>query len=326
MRIETNTYGEFEYPERYCMVYEKHYIKARLYMTFPYLSVCVSDARNPRGSKVINIAYRPNIKIEISSVLQSAFADWSENRTVYAHVALRSGSASILSFHTYVIYGKSDLGLLRFLLSLDDNRTVCYFKNFQFSVSLFKCKTDTIYVNGSEYPDLQTGIVDVPVKSGGNISCVKSPETIAVFDSTFDDTFTERYPSGAEESITVIVSDATEGEYIRWLDNSGYIQYYLFDLGTKEMSVNQSDYRKEKYEYERPLASELQIKQACSAQDINTEKFSYVFSILESRKVERYSNGEWRPIEISDGFTLEHDKILRDIEFTFTEHLKTQTL
>ena len=56
-------------------------------------------------------------RIEISPLLQSLFSEWTDTRTVYAHVSLRSKKASLLSFHTYVVYGSADNGLTRFLLA-----------------------------------------------------------------------------------------------------------------------------------------------------------------------------------------------------------------
>ena len=64
----------------------------------------------------------------------------------------------------------------------------------------------------------------------------------------------------------------------------------------------------------------------CSAENIDSESLSYVLGVLNSTQVEKYSNGEWLPVSVKDGQTIEHDKVLRDIEFTLEQDIITQRL
>ena len=56
MRSEVNTYGEFTYPDRWCMVYDRHYISVNLSAPLDGLTVRVSDTRSPSHNRDIEIA------------------------------------------------------------------------------------------------------------------------------------------------------------------------------------------------------------------------------------------------------------------------------
>lgn len=331
MRSEINTYGEFTYPDRWCMVYDRHYISVNLSAPLDGLTVRVSDTRSPSHNRDIEIAGGMTVsRIEISPLLQSLFSEWTDTRTVYAHVSLRSKKASLLSFHTYVVYGSADNGLTRFLLSAKKNNILVNFINFPFYVSVFRgSQADSISFNGELYDTQIIGFVDVPIKTSGTLVCHKSADTVAVFDNTFDRTFIELYPSGVDEEYEILESPSTEGVYIRWIDIYGERHYYLFDENDCSIIVETSDYRLKNSNGElgeRSFVNKVCTQLKCSAENIDSESLSYVLGVLDSTHVEKYSNGEWLPVSVKDGQTIEHDKVLRDIEFTLEQDIITQRL
>lgn len=140
-------------------------------------------------------------------------------------------------------------------------------------------------------------------------------------------------PSDVSASEIKIIRDASmEGTYLRWIDNYGFWQYYLFDNGQRK-SKNKLGKVTVDVEYsvggtlhhaERTTHIENTDTVKCCAVNLRKEILAYVETIYKSPHIEVYvgkvSGTEvWKPVNIDAGtVTIAADKILYDYEISFT--------
>lgn len=126
----------------------------------------------------------------------------------------------------------------------------------------------------------------------------------------------------------VIENNEKEGLYIRWIDRFGFMQYFLFKKGDKDLKTasdsNEITELKNVYGmgysvHYRPLqVTSLESVKIC-ADNLDLDEIEYVTSIVGSPLVDLYIDGEWKPIRIEDGsyqYSVHHLTQKQDFELS----------
>lgn len=140
-------------------------------------------------------------------------------------------------------------------------------------------------------------------------------------------------PSEVSDSkIKLIADDSYEGTYLRWIDNYGFWQYFLFDTGTRQ-SKNKLGKVSVDAEYSFAGVNHQALRYnhventdtiKCCAVNLRREVLAYVETIFKSPHIELYigrtSNGQvWKPVNIDAGSAnVAADKRLYDYEISIT--------
>lgn len=156
------------------------------------------------------------------------------------------------------------------------------------------------------------------------------PFTVSVFDNV---NITELQPSRvSQENIKLIRSSAMEGTYLRWIDNYGFWQYYLFDTGVRQSknklgstSVD-TEYTVDGVNHQAQRCSHIENTDTvkCCAVSMKREILAYVETIYKSPHIDMYvgkvNNKEvWKPVNIVAGtVNVADDGKLFDYEISFT--------
>ncbi len=164
---------------------------------------------------------------------------------------------------------------------------------------------------------------------------------LSTFDFTFDYTFFMSH--SYDVRVRLLVCDYKAGYYLRWIDQFGNFQYFLFTKGTEEIKNTLSD--EAVYEDlevrgmsfpERKRVSAITSTRTfkCCATGLTEEIYDYVSSVLHSSVIDLYlgtSEGGfeiWVPINIAAGTYKKKVKdVLHDLEIGFTmSDIQAQTL
>ena len=132
--------------------------------------------------------------------------------------------------------------------------------------------------------------------------------------------------------IRLIADNSYEGTYLRWIDNYGFWQYFLFDTGTRQ-SKNKLGKVSVDAEYSFAGVNHQALRYnhventdtiKCCAVNLRREVLAYVETIFKSPHIELYigktSNGQvWKPVNIEAGSAnVAADKRLYDYEISIT--------
>lgn len=157
------------------------------------------------------------------------------------------------------------------------------------------------------------------------------PFMVSLFSPTSG--ISEVSPSAVSASeIKLIQNSAMEGTYLRWIDNYGFWQYYLFDNGQRK-SKNKLGGTSVDAEYtvggvrhqaQRHTHIENTDTIKCCAVNLRKEILAYVETIYKSPHIELYvgrvDGAEvWKPVSIEAGnVSVAMDKVLYDYEISVT--------
>lgn len=132
----------------------------------------------------------------------------------------------------------------------------------------------------------------------------------------------------SREGIKVIPCNDKDGTYLRWIDNYGFWQYFLFDSGKRksknklgstaidaEYSVSGVRHQARRYTH-----VENTDTVTCCAVSLRKEILAYVETIYKSPHIDFYvGNNVWKPVTIASGTVqIDADKKLYDYEISFT--------
>lgn len=153
----------------------------------------------------------------------------------------------------------------------------------------------------------------------------------STFDRTFDYTF---FQSGQTVAIVnLTVSNETAGHYLRWIDNQGNLQFYLFKkgkrtsktkLGSNNVIINTPLRGMYFANIQRTTNVELTVTHKCGAPLLPADVFDWVSTIISSPIIDMYlgkdidGNEIWVPVTIQAA-TVDYDnkQELHDLEITF---------
>lgn len=161
----------------------------------------------------------------------------------------------------------------------------------------------------------------------------KEATTFSVFDNTFDYTFF--MPSELAVITHLIINNNEDGYYLRWIDQFGCLQYYLFSKGKTSTKNKLSSEVKDvdssiggNYFSNHNRATSITSTTTCKccATCLKAEIYDYVATIITSPIIDLFigktKNGEeiWLPVNIvSANHDFNNDEILHDLEISFTK-------
>lgn len=366
-RITSGTLGMLVYPDEYVFAFNPNYLEFTLYQSNGKdlatsnnaFTIAVSSG-DTSYSIVANIC-KGKGRVYISRLFQLLFADdVLETRSIDASVKILLGSTTWTSFSCTVLWSALQIGEQfgrygiyvhnQYRNGVDHVRDVVWFPHFPFKVSMFRAAKDeglTVDVDSKRTQTNQsltgTGIFEVVPADHVDPTAVQYfaklsiglnyGQSFATFTKMFDYTFTGA-PNNLREIVRLRVDNSTAGYYIRWIDQFGFLQYYLFVKGTRtsknKISSNEIDYE-QKYNgmYFGNITRVQQVTNTdtvkCSAVNLPERVLAYVETIVKSAYVDLYlgkdKNGDeiWLPINVVSGsYKVEADKILQDYEISFT--------
>lgn len=157
-----------------------------------------------------------------------------------------------------------------------------------------------------------------------------SPQN-AKFDADFDIVFNEI--TDLAYIVKLTVCDDMDGIYLRWIDQYGFWQYFLFDKGVRT-SKNELDSTAVDDEYEKdglyyPVTRNIHVDntdtQKCCAINLRKEILAYVETIYKSPHIDLFlgydidKNEMWIPVNIVKGsVNIEANNNLYDYEISVT--------
>lgn len=314
------------YPDELCFAFNRNIVTVSatvdvtfIIMTSPKDGTSYTDVRSPINGKV---------EIDLSGYMQLFFNALGEGLMSDKNmlVKLQAGAGSF-QFFTRCIWGAVNIGE-----TFNAGRRVTWFRQFPFTFSIFLSESDKVYkryageryeqttidglnllhLNPEEmFPDASTEC-NLLIETGG--------ENSSVFDVSYDYSF--RGYAGAVTN-TLVVSDCTEGVYLRWIDRHGFYQYYLFREGKKsEESKIYGDtiniqYNDDKYDYygvEIPQGKSVKKSMKICAPLVDKESFAMLSTLPGSPLVHRYVDGTWVPVQVANATLQRGEDELQDFE------------
>lgn len=360
MVTKTTNSGSITFPNKYVFAFNPNYIDFNLESSIN--SVEVSVASSAKEFNITCSLYKGKGKCYISRILQLLFDDdYLTHRVEEATIAILNNGENIGQTTLTIMWGcirlgdpfglGEVLGKFKQEQSVIERKTITFyretkwFKRFPCSISFFapsgsKDLKATIDGGKETVVDIgnQPAILDVQPSADAKNQIIYSiavdKEAIAsTFPFVFDDTFGKSYQY-TQEKLRVIVSDETEGYYIRWIDQYGFIQYWLFKKGTithkNKLGSNTKPIKKELNSIyygniERITSIENTETHKCAAISLNENMLRTVETIIKSPYVDLFlgynqKNEEvWLPINVVAGsYKVSQKKVLQDYEIQFT--------
>lgn len=353
--------GTIQFPNDYCFTFNPNYVFLELGTDITSVVVEVSD-----GNSIYQVEcslYKGSGRCYISKLLELLFdKDYLSKRS--SSVTIRvyyndEDRTEIERSSTIAIWGSMKVGdtfgggtMLANLYNASNHakfmREVVWFKNFPFKVSMFSpsaSKSLTLKEDrGTEKVIQETtkaGIFEVVLT--GTTTTKKEllykieleAETVkSSFTNVFDKTFTGAQYKFLDELLKVVVSDDKEGYYIRWIDQYGFLEYWLFKKSTL---TNKNKLGDTSIEDDRPIGGiyypnhertthiEGSTTIKCGAVNLTRGQYKTVQTILASPHIDLFKGysmeGEeiWIPINIVAGsYKKDETKELQDFELQIT--------
>lgn len=295
MRTTTTSLGSISYPDEICFAFNPTYVKITD-CNVKEVTLRISAAS---GSFPLNcMAYNNTVIANISRALQMLFDTYNivDVRCLDTYVEVYNGASSVFDFHTSVVWGNIAPGE-----TFNGSRTVRWFDNWPMYLTVF---------DGGEFQDLNV-ITDLYY-------------TVNPWDYTFDYTFRPT----AQGKITFIHDSRKDGMFLRWIDRHGKLQYWLFDIGVKEIKNDDGGQELVMNYVDKAGNSFRSIKRQqyfyskntlhLCAPNVNEEEYTMLESILTSPVIDLYHRegiAGWEPVMIYTSTVKRKTDILQDFEF-----------
>lgn len=161
--------------------------------------------------------------------------------------------------------------------------------------------------------------ISVNVNGGSNSSMTATAVWGSMdYDDTADAVTVQRFVNFPQPTqsfqgatrVTYVDRHETEGCFLRWIDNHGDRQYYLFCEGKKAIKSKAANVNVEEFaqiegttfaRYERPQSITTERTLKVCATSLDKQTLRYVQTIIGSPVVDKYDNGIWVPVNVADG-------------------------
>ena len=349
--------GTIQFPNDYCFVCNPNYVFLELGTDMTSVIVELTDGFSTYSVECS--LYKGSGRCYVSKLLELLFdKDYLSKRSSSVTITVYNNDDDkivIEDSSTIAIWGSMKVGdtfgagtMLKSPYSASNHarfmREVVWFKNFPFKVSMFspssskslKLKED----NGTEKvvkESTEAGIFDV-VLTGTTTNRKEllykielEAETVkSSFTNVFDKTFTGAQYRYLDELLKVVVSDDTQGYYIRWIDQYGFLEYWLFK---KSSLTNKNKLGSTSIENDSPIGGvyypnhertthiEGSTTVKCGAVNLTRGQYKTIQTILTSPHIDLFKGysmeGEeiWIPINIVAGsYKKDETKELQDFE------------
>lgn len=354
------TNGTIQFPNAYCFVFNPNYVFFELGTETSYVSVEITDGLSTYS--VSCSLFKGSGRCYISRLMELLFVnEYLETRSASVTINIKSSNegALISSSTTIAIWGSMKVGdtfgggtMLNNLYSADNHakfmREVVWFKKFPFKVSMFSpsaSKSLTLKEDkGTEKVVQETtkaGIFEV-VLTGTKTTKKELLYKIELeaeivkssFTNVFDKTFTGAQYKYLDELLRVIVSDDKEGYYLRWIDQYGFLEYWLFKKSTltNKNKLGNTTIEEDKpidgifypnHERTTHIDNTRTIK--CGATNLTKGQYKTVESIVASPHIDLFKGYSmdkkeiWIPVNVTAGsYKKNEQKVLQDFELQIT--------
>lgn len=354
------TNGTIQFPNAYCFVFNPNYVFFELGTETSSVSVEITDGLSTYS--VSCSLFKGSGRCYISRLMELLFVnEYLETRSASVTINIKSSNegALISSSTTIAIWGSMKVGdtfgggtMLNNLYSADNHakfmREVVWFKKFPFKVSMFSpsaSKSLTLKEDkGTEKVVQETtkaGIFEV-VLTGTKTTKKELLYKIELeaeivkssFTNVFDKTFTGAQYKYLDELLRVIVSDDKEGYYLRWIDQYGFLEYWLFKKSTltNKNKLGNTTIEEDKpidgifypnHERTTHIDNTRTIK--CGATNLTKGQYKTVESIVASTHIDLFKGYSmdkkeiWIPVNVTAGsYKKNEQKVLQDFELQIT--------
>lgn len=352
--------GTILYPNEYCFAFNPNYIFLELGPSFSAVLVTVSDGIV--SNTVSCSLYRGSGRCYVSKLIELLFSkEYLHKRSADVMFSVYSvnGNTLISSSRSIAIWGNMKVGdtfgggtMLSNLYDASNHavfmREVVWFKAFPFKVSMFSpssSKSLTLREDkGSEriiQSSTPSGIFEVSLTGATTnnkellYKIELEAETIkSSFTNVFDHTFTWSQYRYLDEIVKVTVSDAQKGYYLRWIDQFGFLEYWLFKDSsyTNKNKLDDTSIEEDKdiegiyyANLERIIHVDNTMTITCGATNLNKNQYKVASTILASPHIDLFKgydmehNEVWIPVNIVAGSNkCDETKELQDLEIQFT--------
>lgn len=328
---------DIRYPDELSFAFNRNEIT----VMSPYASIRFTIQTSDYQFTDIREVFKNKATIDISMYLQLFFnnkeTELIGSKDISVDIFNDSGTR-IFNFMTTVIWGAMNIGEV-----FNEGYKMRWFKNYPQTFSLYVTDTSAmrqIDGNRAESYTLQKGLRHMllgSVFSGATRSAqlIIGSSTTAIFDYTFDLTFTEI----TAKTINVEVSDEDCGVFLRWIDRHGFYRYWLFQEGNKTYKA--TDYGDSVevftdnlptnlhpfYGITRSQGKKMTNQVALCASLVDQETFAMLTTLLSSPLPSMWTGEDWVPIHVVAGSSIGASEILQDFEIQIVlPEIKTQTL
>lgn len=310
--------GTATYQDGIVFAFNPTYIDFDVPVRFRYVDIICNG-------KTINVSlYQGKAHAYISKLLLLAFDDPKNERVreIYVTCRLDGSGYEQISFNITAIWGSISVGermgaqgLYRYNEKEDVyERHVRWFSNLPQRLSIF---------NFDKFEYIDPSMRDV-------IYLSKDKEIHRVWDETFDYTFNNAKKMHEDEVIYLRRDEQKCGFFLRWIDNLGYVQYFLFAHRQHVVKTKDEYSRHEDMLYNGIYfgggireSKERTESVICAALNCSNEELRYVKTIVSSPFIDMYigndGNGDeqWVPVTVSAGdFSIDTQRTLKDFEIT----------
>lgn len=350
--------GTIQFPNAYCFAFNPNYIFFELGENITSVKVIVTG--NNSAYSVVCSLYKGGGRCYVSRLVELLFnKEYLSRRSleVTFNIFTNSDSSTLIASNKSIaIWGNMKVGDTfgggSMTVSSATNhavfvREVVWFKEYPFKVSLFSpsaSKSLTVKENGGTErvvsASVSAGIFELTMTDASNnrellYKIELEAETIkSSFTNVFDKTFTGAQYRYLDELLKVTISDQKEGYYIRWIDQYGFLEYWLFRKGTLtnknklgSTSINDDKPIDGVYyaNHERTTNIENAATIKCGAINLTRGQYKTVSSIVASPHIDLFKgysldkNEIWIPINVVAGsYKQDETKELQDFELQFT--------
>lgn len=351
------TDGTITYPNEYCFAYNPNYVEIDL--GADKTTARVEVATSNESYSVECALFRGYTKCYISKMLQLLFSDtYLSTRSVEVTINVYWVDELIDSITTIAIWGSMKMGdtfgagtMLE--SATEDNhakfrRELVWYKQFPFKVSLFCLSTSqSIMVSRDGGTAVDSGItpkkgifeITIPTTDTAKREIVYSipllAETVkSTFTAIFDKTFTGTLYQYLDEEVVIHISEDKAGYYIRWIDQYGFLEYWLFSRNTLTEKNKLGDTEIELDDdiegiYYPNITRNTHVTNTntvkCAAVNLTEGQLAIVKTIIKSPHIDIFmgynmENKEiWLPCNIVAGsYKISETDILQDFEIQFT--------
>lgn len=349
--------GTIQFPNGYCFVYNPNYIFIELGASVSYVLVEITD-----GSASYQITcnlFKGGGRCYISKLMELVFQNDHLTRRsaeITINVCVLGDEKVVVATSTTVaIWGSMKIGNTFGCGKMEEVtpssharfvREVRRYKDYPFKVSMFSPSSDTVLkkkTGSSEEVDSGTtkvGIFDIDLSSSDMSKEIlykveiESGTIKSTFTNVFDKTFTGSIYKYVDEIVKVRPFDDREGYYIRWIDEYGFLEYWLFKKSTltnknkldstsieTDVSIDGVYYPN----HERAIHVENGITIKCGAVNLTQGEYDTASTILSSPHIDMFMGYSlekmeiWLPINVVAGsHKKDETKELQDLELQIT--------
>lgn len=350
--------GTIQFPNGYCFVFNPNYIFIELGTNIPYIQVEIADDTGSH-SIACNL-FKGGGRCYISKLMELVFqndhlakrsAEITINVYAFGNERILLASSTIIA-----IWGSMKVGNTFGCGNMEEItpsnharfvREVRHYIGYPFKVSLFSPSADKPLKKKvgyeSEVTELETtevGIFDIDLTNRKSIANtiykieIESETIKSTFSNVFDKTFTGSVYRYVDEIVKVSSNYDKEGYYLRWIDEYGFLEYWLFKKSTLtnknklDSTSIETDVAIDGVYYpnhERAIHVDNGRTIKCGAINLTLGEYDTVATVLSSPHIDLFVGYSldkeeiWLPINVVAGsYKKDETKELQDFELQIT--------